>query len=97
MSWVDSIIMMWLCAPSGVSKDANADIPLIGTCIKGYQNIYVPSKRKGRATQFDGAPRQNIAKVIVDRWVGGICKHVHQHRALGSIEIVLYRKEQQRR
>eukprot|EP00891_Asterochloris_glomerata_P008361 jgi/Astpho2/8361/e_gw1.00122.122.1_t len=41
-SWVDAMLIMWLFAPSGVSKADNADIPLVGTCIKAYQNIYVP-------------------------------------------------------
>jgi hypothetical protein len=31
---VDAIVIMWLFAPCGVSKASNADIPLIGTCIK---------------------------------------------------------------
>jgi hypothetical protein len=66
-SWVDAIAIMWLFAPSGVSKASNADIPLIGTCIRGYQNIYVSrasiENAKGRGAANGGeSVSQKIAK-----------------------------------
>lgn len=44
-SWVDSIILLFLFAPSGVSRDANLKIPVVGRIIYSFQNIYVPSPR----------------------------------------------------
>ena len=65
-SWVDAIVIMWLFAPSGVSKASNADIPLVGTCIRGYQNIYVSrasiENAKGRANNGAESVSQKIAK-----------------------------------
>lgn len=69
-SYVDAVLMMYLFAPSGVSKADNARIPLIGTCIKAYQNIYVPEPERpgGKKTaEWTGAPRMNLAKIIADR------------------------------
>lgn len=40
-SWVDAVAIMFLFAPSGVSKESNAHLPLIGMCIRSFQNIYV--------------------------------------------------------
>lgn len=40
-SWVDAVLIMFLFAPSGVSKESNAHLPLIGICIRSFQNIYV--------------------------------------------------------
>ncbi len=47
-SWVDAIAMMWLFAPSGVSRASNADIPVVGTCIRSFQNIYIPDDKLAR-------------------------------------------------
>lgn len=62
ITWVDPIIMMWLFAPSGVSKASNADLPLFGTCIKAFQNIYVPRGKKAAA-----GSGKNISKAIAER------------------------------
>ncbi len=74
-SWVDAPAIMWLLCPSGVSKASNADIPLIGTCIKAYQNIYVPREsidaKKTPATTSspaNGAPTKSVATLIAERW-----------------------------
>lgn len=68
ITWVDAIAMMYLFAPSGVSKESNAHLPLIGTCIKAYQNIYVPRGKKVKA----GGGLVNgktISQAIADRYV----------------------------
>lgn len=44
-SWVDALAMLWLFAPSGVSRASNATIPVVGTCIQPFQNIYIPDAR----------------------------------------------------
>ena len=38
---------MHLAAASGVSRASNRDIPLIGTCIRAFQNIYVERAGEG--------------------------------------------------
>lgn len=54
-AWVDAVALMWLFAPSGVSLASNADIPLVGTCIKAFQNIYVSRAAHGSAAGTDSA------------------------------------------
>lgn len=75
-SYVDAPAIMWLLAPSGVSKASNANLPILGTCIKAYQNIYVPREsidtKKVAATTADPtgpkpAPSAPISKLIADR------------------------------
>ncbi len=66
--------MMWLFAPSGVSKADNADIPLVGTCIKAYQNIYVPRASLGKGmgkkatTSLNGGSTASISDLITARY-----------------------------
>ena len=67
-SWVDAIVIMWLFAPSGVSKASNADIPLIGTCIRGYQNIYVSRASIENQRRADGA--ESVSQKIAKRCAG---------------------------
>lgn len=59
-SWVDAIIMMWLFAPSGVSLASNANLPLVGTCIRAFQNIYVPRASHGTAANTDPASTESL-------------------------------------
>ena len=48
---------MYLAAASGVSRASNKDIPLIGTCIRAFQNIYVErageEKKKKKAEESE--------------------------------------------
>lgn len=66
------------CCPSGVSKADNADIPLVGTCIKAYQNIYVPRSsidrnraakdfKSGETLVTDGAKTKGVSQMIAER------------------------------
>ncbi|KAK9839254.1 hypothetical protein WJX81_004479 [Elliptochloris bilobata] len=68
-SYVDAVVMMWLLTPSGVSKASNADIPLLGTCIKAFQNIYVSresiDKERSNARAPGGA--QSVSQMIAAR------------------------------
>ena len=64
-SWVDAILMMWLFAPSGVSKESNANLPLIGTCIKAFQNIYIP--RLGSKPTGSSPAIKSMSRAIADR------------------------------
>eukprot|EP00892_Ulva_mutabilis_P005918 jgi/Ulvmu1/3699/UM170_0005.1 len=43
-SWVDSVLLLALFAPSGVSRHANLKIPIVGTIIRSFQNIYTNMK-----------------------------------------------------
>ena len=47
VSWADAPLVMRLAAASGVSRASNKDIPLIGTCIRAFQNIYVERAGEG--------------------------------------------------
>lgn len=47
-AFADSAIMMYMFAPSGVAKATLTQIPLLGTCISAYQNIYVPRQTDDR-------------------------------------------------
>lgn len=47
VSWADAPLVMYLAAASGVSRASNKDIPLIGTCIRAFQNIYVERAGEG--------------------------------------------------
>lgn len=43
-SWVDSVLLLAFFAPSGVSREANLRIPVIGLIIRSFQNIYTHSR-----------------------------------------------------
>lgn len=43
-SWVDSVLLLSLFAPAGVSREANMRIPVIGTIIRSFQNIYTHTR-----------------------------------------------------
>jgi 1-acyl-sn-glycerol-3-phosphate acyltransferase len=71
-AWIDAILLMWLFAPSGVSLANNANLPVVGTCIKAFQNIYVPrsahgSGRKGREGLSNGSAVPSISNRIAVR------------------------------
>lgn len=59
VSYLDSFGLVGMCAPSGVSKESNASLPILGRCVRALQNIYVPDhrqvikneNRKGSATK----------------------------------------------
>ncbi len=68
-AWVDAILLMWLFAPSGVSLQNNAKLPVVGTCIRAFQNIYVPRSSHGseRSTKAGRANGPSVADLIADR------------------------------
>ena len=72
-AWVDAVLLMWLFAPSGVSLSDNADIPIVGTCIKAFQNIYVSRSAHGSAEQEaanrtpNGAKAPSVSDMIAER------------------------------
>ena len=70
-SYLDSIILMWMFAPSGVALDFNASLPLVGTCIRAFQNIYVPRSAHGsaarRASSHNGKQSPSISDLIAHR------------------------------
>ena len=43
-SWVDSILLLAFFAPSGVSRESNLKIPIVGRIIRSFQNIYTHAK-----------------------------------------------------
>ncbi len=60
-SWVDAVLIMFLFAPSGVSKESNAHLPLIGMCIRSFQNIYVSRD------SIEGEKRKNGAESVSEK------------------------------
>ena len=64
-AWVDAVALMYLFAPSGVSKESNARLPLVGTCIRSFQNIYVSRASIENAKQQNGGP--SVAEKIARR------------------------------
>lgn len=54
-SWVDSILLLYLFAPSGVSRKANLKIPVVGRIIWSFQNIYVSAGALSRPQNADAA------------------------------------------
>jgi 1-acyl-sn-glycerol-3-phosphate acyltransferase len=70
-SWVDAIAIMYLFAPSGVSKESNARLPIVGVCIRSFQNIYVSRSSIEGDKHRNGAERvsEKIAKRCVARAV----------------------------
>ncbi|CAL8471402.1 g10944 [Coccomyxa elongata] len=68
-SWVDAVLIMFLFAPSGVSKESNAHLPLIGMCIRSFQNIYVSRGSIEREKRKAGTESvsDKIAKRAKDR------------------------------
>ena len=64
-AWVDAVVLMYLFAPSGVSKESNAHLPLVGTCIRSFQNIYVSRASIENAKRQNGGP--SIAEKIARR------------------------------
>lgn len=61
VAWADAPLIMYLLAASGVSRAENAAIPVIGTCIKAFQNIYVARDAKG------GSKSRGVAAAIAGR------------------------------
>ena len=76
-SWVDSILLLYLFAPSGVSREANLHIPVVGRIIWSFQNIYVPSKKtieqatqaaqEGSSVQQPLVPAKSTVEQMSDR------------------------------
>ena len=64
VSWADAPLVMYLLAASGVSRASNAHIPLIGTCIRAFQNIYI-DRDGGRGA---GVTARIAARVADPRW-----------------------------
>ena len=64
-AWVDGVALMYLFAPSGVSKESNAHLPLVGTCIRSFQNIYVSRSSIELAKRREGVP--SVAEKIARR------------------------------
>jgi 1-acyl-sn-glycerol-3-phosphate acyltransferase len=65
-AWVDAVALMYLFAPSGVSKESNAHLPLVGTCIRSFQNIYVSRASIENAKQKSGGP--SVSEKIAKRY-----------------------------
>ena len=55
-------------ASAGVSVDYNAKIPIVGTCIRAFQNIYVPrSALQGKTAQAATVHGKSVTQAIADR------------------------------
>ncbi|GLI63753.1 hypothetical protein VaNZ11_006826 [Volvox africanus] len=58
VSWIDAFVLVWLMAPSGVSKESNGRIPVIGQAVRAMQTVYIPydklSKRSGNCGDSGG-------------------------------------------
>jgi lysophosphatidylcholine acyltransferase/lyso-PAF acetyltransferase len=67
VSWADAALVMYLLAASGVSRASNAHIPLIGTCIRAFQNIYIDRDAAGRSAG-GGVAARITARVRDGRW-----------------------------
>ena len=69
--WADPALMLYMFAPSGVSRDANSKIPVIGTIIKSFQNIHVPSG--GRHVPTSTGPSSPLAPQSTTSLIGQRC------------------------
>jgi 1-acyl-sn-glycerol-3-phosphate acyltransferase len=67
VSWADAALVMYLLAASGVSRASNAHIPLIGTCIRAFQNIYI-ERTAGGGSAGGGVAARITARVRDGRW-----------------------------
>eukprot|EP01023_Acetabularia_acetabulum_P021735 TRINITY_DN2146_c1_g1_i1.p1 TRINITY_DN2146_c1_g1~~TRINITY_DN2146_c1_g1_i1.p1 ORF type:complete len:375 (-),score=43.11 TRINITY_DN2146_c1_g1_i1:302-1426(-) len=85
VSFIDSIIILGLFAPSGVSKMGNTKIPLVGWIIRAFQNIYVPDSnliQKSSLQQFqtngnkNGDYKKESSKPVRSPTVEAIKAHV---------------------
>lgn len=74
-SWVDSILLQYLFAPSGVSREANLRYPIVGRIIFAFQNIYVPFRRANGASDSAGQPlvQRSTTQMIADRCAPAWC------------------------
>lgn len=61
ISYLDSFGLVGLCAPSGVSKESNAGIPVLGRCVRALQNIYVPDHRQVIKAGKKGAATEGVS------------------------------------
>ena len=51
-----------------MSVDYNAKIPVVGTCIRAFQNIYVPrSALQGKTAQAATVHGKSVTQAIADR------------------------------
>ncbi|GIL87534.1 hypothetical protein Vretimale_14747 [Volvox reticuliferus] len=48
VSWIDAFVLVWLMAPSGVSKESNGRIPIIGQAVRALQTVYIPYDKLSR-------------------------------------------------
>lgn len=70
VSYLDSFGLVGMCAPSGVSKASNADLPILGSCVRALQNIDVPDKKqviKSNGKDANSPPGTSIAQMITNR------------------------------
>ncbi len=60
VSYLDAIALVAIFAPSGVSKESNKRMLVIGHCVRALQNIWVPWRE-------NAATAGNVTKMLVDR------------------------------
>ncbi|PNW78002.1 hypothetical protein CHLRE_10g460350v5 [Chlamydomonas reinhardtii] len=54
-SWVDAFLLVWLMAPSGVSKADNAQLPVIGSAVRALQTVFIPYEKLSKQRRAGGA------------------------------------------
>lgn len=57
---------MYLAAASGVSRASNKDIPIIGTCIRAFQNIYVERAGEEKKKENENGSSGSEASAAAD-------------------------------
>ena len=72
-SWADSAIMLYLFAPSGVSRAANSRIPVVGTIINSFQNIYVQSGERSAQSSDSSGLSSPLAPQSTTSLIGERC------------------------
>jgi len=70
VSFVDSMLMLYFFQPCGVTKKSIARIPILGTAIRGFQNVLVErveAGSEGANLVNVGAKASNKTKLIAER------------------------------
>lgn len=70
VSFVDSMLILYIFQPCGVTKRSIANIPVLGTAIRGFQNVLVDrveAKSKDASGETVGAKASNKAALVAAR------------------------------
>ncbi|EFJ39592.1 hypothetical protein VOLCADRAFT_100782 [Volvox carteri f. nagariensis] len=68
VSWVDAFVLVWLMAPSGISKESNSRLPVLSQAVRALQTVYIPYNKLSKSapgSESAAAPAAGSSGVAV--------------------------------